>query len=139
MVTHTAHRLASNEVVQRTFGMLGIMQPTHQGLKMKSFLLISTLLIVGCEYDAGSSGYTKAFGKEFPQQCILDNLSKLEALSTAEVSDGTYEITREGAISTLKLDMKDGKVTGYTLRTNTVKSQDNHLHKQLADSIANNC
>ncbi len=106
---------------------------------MKSFLLISTLLIVGCEYDAGSSGYTKAFGKEFPKQCILDNVSNLEAFDTAEVSDGTYEITREGVISTLKLDIKEGKVTGYTLRTKTAKGQDNHLHKQIAETIIRNC
>lgn len=112
---------------------------TSREIKVKCFLLISTLLLLGCEYDGGSSGYTKVFGKESRQQCILDSLSKLEGFSTAEVAEGAYEISREGAISTLELDMKDGKVTGYTLRTNTVKSQDNHLHKQIADSIANSC
>lgn len=106
---------------------------------MKAFLLISTLLIVGCEYDSGSSAYTKTFGKEFPQQCILDNLANLKGFGTAEVSDGAYEITRDGAISTLKLDIKDGKVTGYTLRTKTVKNQDNYLHNQINESITHDC
>ena len=106
---------------------------------MKLLLLIGTLLIIGCEYDSGSSSYSKAFGKEFPQQCIQGNVSNLDAYSTAEVGNGIYELSRAGAMSTLKLDIKDGKVTGYSLQTKTVKSQDKHLHKQIEESILKDC
>lgn len=106
---------------------------------MKPLLLICTLLIVGCDYDSGSSNYSKAFGKEFPHQCIQDNLSSLDDFRTAEVADGIYEISREGAMSKLKLEIKEGKVTGYSLRTKTIKSQDNHLHKQIEESMINGC
>lgn len=106
---------------------------------MKPFLLLCTLLIVGCEYDSGSSSYSKAYGKELAQQCIQDNVSNLDAYSTAEVGNGIYELSRDGVISTLKLDTKDGKVTGYSLHTKTVKSQDEHLHKQIEESIIGDC
>ena len=108
---------------------------------MKQFLLTCQLLLIGCgcEFDSGSSSYSKAIGKSFSQQCVSDNISHLDDYSITESNNGSYEISRNGVKSIIEIEIENGIVSGYTIKTKTDKSRDKHLHEQIENSIIDKC
>ncbi len=105
----------------------------------KLMLVFMTVVVCSCNYDSGSSVYTKEIGKSISLECLKSNLKGINGLAIQSESEKSIVLVAPGIASTIEFESEGSFVKSYSISTKTEKSSDKIIHKAIETAIDKPC